>query len=123
MVDGLHEQRRESPRAGGDEQNKRQRTGEQSAFPAARHAAPGANRLMASTKPTNAAQAISVTAISCESGGKTRTNPLPLMSCEKLDTQNGMRNSGKVVQRSGGGFPGSRTDRQSATPISALMPS
>ena len=44
------------------------------------------------------------------------------MSCEKLDTQNGMRNRRIVVQRSGRAFPGSSTDRQSAMPMMALMP-
>ena len=70
-----------------------------------------AKRCSSHTATTNAAQAPSDTASSRGSGGKTSTNPLPLMSCEKLDTQKGMRNSRNVVQRSGGGLPGSRTDR------------
>ena len=62
-------------------------------------------RLMTSTAITNTAQATSDIAISCTSGGNTSTKPLPLMSCEKLDTQNGIRNRRSVVQRSGGGLP------------------
>ena len=68
-------------------------------------------RLITATPITNTAHTASETAISCALGGKMSTNPLPLMSCEKLDTQNGISNRRNTVQRSGGGLPGSRTDR------------
>src|SRR5262245_48662399 len=83
----------------------------------------GASRFAASTMITKTAQAASEIAFSCAPGGNTSTNPLPLMSCEKLDTQNGIMKSRKTVQRSGGGLPGSRTERYSAIPMMRLMPS
>ena len=62
--------------------------------------------------PSDAAtQEARATRFSRKLGANTSTNPCPLMSCEKLDTQNGIRNSRSTVQRSGGGLPASRTDR------------
>ena len=50
-------------------------------------------------------------------------NPRPLMSDEKLETANGMKNRRNVCQRSTGLVAGPLTLSSRAVPTTALMPS
>jgi hypothetical protein len=54
--------------------------------------------------------------------GKTRIYPCPLMSAEKLETQNGIRNSRNVCQGFDDAGVSLRTLNSRATPTMALIP-
>jgi hypothetical protein len=71
---------------------------------------------------TNAAQLPTKKNNSFALGGKIRINPRPLMSEEKLDTQNGIRNSRNVCHWLAPPAVGLLTLRSNANPMTALIP-
>jgi hypothetical protein len=73
------------------------------------------------TSATNAPQAPAACASTAPSGGNTSTKPRPLISDEKLETQNGVRYSRNVGQKPMPA-PGWRTPSHNALPMTGLMP-
>ncbi|HYN54900.1 MAG TPA: hypothetical protein VES38_09365 [Methylotenera sp.] len=74
------------------------------------------------TKTTKVTQLPKESASSVRTGGAMSMNPCPLMSDEKLETQNGIRKSLKVCHRSGDFGLEPLTLRSRAKPITILMP-